>query len=68
MTEKQSFEDLRRKIGRIVGQSMGNGQMQSVIKERSRMGAFQSKAVEETLIAILEYLESRDDETKESHE
>lgn len=60
---KQSFDDLRRKVGRIIGQSMGNGQMAQVIKERSRMGAFSSRAQEDTIIAILEYLESRDDIT-----
>lgn len=61
MSEKQSFDDLRRKVGHIIGQSMGNGQMAQVIKERSRMGAFAQKAQEETIVAILEYLESRDD-------
>ncbi|HEX9060846.1 MAG TPA: hypothetical protein VF941_11760 [Clostridia bacterium] len=69
MSEKQTFEELRHKLGRIVGQSMGNGQIAQVIKERQRMGAFADRAMQETIIAILEYLESRDDEENlQSHE
>lgn len=61
MSEKQTFDDLRHTIGRIIGQSMGNGQMKDVIKQRLRTGHFAERELQDVVIAILEYLESRDD-------
>jgi hypothetical protein len=53
-----TFADLRRKIGRLVGQSIGPGQFGQVIKERDKSGAFQMREMEMAIIYILEYLES----------
>lgn len=54
-----TFDELRRKIGRLVGQSIGPGQFGQVIKERDKLGAFQAREMELAIIAILEYLESQ---------
>lgn len=57
----ETFEDLRRSIGRIIGQSIGPGQFKMVISERQKMGAF-TDSLDKIIIAILEYLEAQDNE------
>lgn len=61
MSEIKTFIELRKKIGKIIGQSIGPHQFEQVITERDKFGSFQSGEQMKTIIAILEYLEAQDE-------
>lgn len=54
------FDDLRRKFGAIIGESVPPGSLEQVLKS-DRDGRFQQKQMISAIIAIYNYLEAQAD-------